>query len=207
MKFKNVIFGALAFIFMVPTPAAKSLLPLLRISVAFVGNAGVGKTTFVERLMGLPEVRMSLAPEDYLLPPVSSYLLKDDNLGLELLFRDTPGEEKYRKRLPVYTDCSEIFVIFFSVDDIGSFEAIEDWIKLSRVRNREIKRVFNHGLIGLILVANKIDLDWVISREDIVRKADELKIPVYFCSAKTGIGVDVLRQYMFRLAKKPKLFD
>ncbi|MDR2074394.1 MAG: GTP-binding protein [Oscillospiraceae bacterium] len=190
MKFKNMILGALAFIFMVPTPAAKGAAKgIAFVKVIFLGNAGVGKTTLLNKIVGKP-----LSGDHHPTVGVNYVRLTEEDTALDIW--DTAGQERYRSIALSFVRNSKIVVIVFSVDDTNSFGAIVTWLSL-------LRGYVDIENIKFILVANKTDLkERLVAEGEIQQKAESLGMPVYFCSAKTGEGVDELKGCMFNLAKE-----
>ncbi|MDR2074395.1 MAG: GTP-binding protein [Oscillospiraceae bacterium] len=207
MKFKNMIFGALAlaFVFVMLTPVTKSMLtPQRCVKVIFLGNTAVGKTALLKRIVGecfsgdysatigLDCKNLHIGRYWNDLP---EEMCLEDNNSMCLRLFDTAGQEEYRATTVNYIRGSKIAIIVFSIVDKGSFEAVEYWINFLR----------EHEDIGLILVANKTDLpreNWFANEEGIRKELGTLALefPVYFCSAKDGAGVDDLKINMFCLA-------
>ncbi|MDR2074388.1 MAG: GTP-binding protein [Oscillospiraceae bacterium] len=191
MKFKNMIFGALASIFVMSIPVAKSVKGGVDVKVVLLGNTAVGKTSLVSRMVYgnfNPGVLPTLGASHVSLPR------EDGGRCFNLAIWDTAGQEVYKSLMPMYLRNAEIAVIVFSVDSSDSFKAIDFWLS-TLCDSAPVS-------IKVILVASKMDLAFGsdITKEGIEQKARELGLPVYFCSALAGDGVAVLDDSIVKIA-------
>ncbi|MDR2073869.1 MAG: GTP-binding protein [Oscillospiraceae bacterium] len=191
MKFKNMVFGALASIFVMSIPTAKSLLEEKRdVRVVLLGDSGVGKTSLSLRMCegDFSENCTATVGASY-----RTLCRNYDCKSIELTIWDTAGQEKYRSLSPIYCRNAGIAVIVFSVDNSGSFDAIGSWFEQLKLNSPSCKKV--------ILVANKTDLEMTVTEEKIRQKAENLGVEWSCCSAKTGDGVSDLEDKMFDIAR------
>ncbi|MDR2074427.1 MAG: GTP-binding protein [Oscillospiraceae bacterium] len=186
MKFKNMIFGALAFIFVMSTPMAKGEV----VRVTFLGNSGVGKTCLIQRI-----TTGSYFDPRWTTVGAANNLLLGTNVNLDIW--DTAGLERYKLLSLCHARRSKVVVIVFSVADSDSFGATNYWL-------HSLGNYVNLKDTKFILVANKVDL--VVGAlepfmKNTGKKAEDLGgMPYYLCSAKNGFGVDELKKKIFEIA-------
>jgi small GTP-binding protein len=92
---------------------------------------------------------------------------------------DTAGQERYRALIPNYLKDAKCAIIVIDVSSSNSISNVEEWLKLYN-DNRTIEGF-------TFMIGNKIDLEErEISQEQAKKKAEELQMPYYEISAKTG---------------------
>ena len=117
-----------------------------RHKIIFVGDAGVGKTTIISRIMDSPfsEVYEPSIGIDFM-----SKNIKYHGQNVKLQIWDTAGQEKYKGLIPSYVRNSSIVFVIYDISNKTSFDNIPKWINF-------IKSIEN---TTLILCGNKIDLE------------------------------------------------
>lgn len=102
---------------------------------------------------------------------------KGKNYRLQLW--DTAGQERFRSLIPNYLKDAKCALIVIDVTNKASLNGVENWLNL-----------YNNNKTGdgfAFLVGNKVDLDGrEVSREEGKKKAEEMGIPYFELSAKTG---------------------
>lgn len=92
---------------------------------------------------------------------------------------DTAGQERFRSLIPNYLKDAKCALIVIDVTNKASLNGAEAWLSL-----------YNDNKTGdglVFLVGNKIDLnEREISKEEGKKKAEEMGIPYFELSAKTG---------------------
>ena len=151
-----------------------------RHKIIFVGDAGVGKTCLINRIVDNPfsdTYEMSIGVDF-----VSKNLrYKGQNIKLQIW--DSAGQEKYKGLIPSYVRNSSIVFVVYDISSKASFNNVPSWINF-------IKSIEN---TTIILCGNKIDLT---TRE--VQKADgELfakkeGIAFYEVSAKSNENIKLM---------------
>ena len=116
-----------------------------RHKIIFVGDAGVGKTSIVGRIMDNPfkETYETSIGVDF-----CSKNIRYKGLSTKLQIWDSAGQEKYKSLIPSYIRNSSIVFLVYDVSNKTSFANIPEWISF-------IKRIEDSIII---LVGNKIDL-------------------------------------------------
>ena len=117
-----------------------------RHKIIFVGDAGVGKTTIISRIMDNPfnDAYEPSIGVDFMSKSIS---FRGQNIKLQMW--DTAGQEKYKGLIPSYVRNSSIVFLIYDVSVKTSFDNIPTWINF-------IRSIENNTLV---LCGNKIDLE------------------------------------------------
>ena len=148
-----------------------------RHKIIFVGDAGVGKTTIISRVMDNPfnEVYEPSIGVDFM-----SKIIKYRGQNIKLQIWDTAGQEKYKGLIPSYVRNSSIVFLIYDISVKSSFDNIPNWITF-------IRSIEN---TTLVLCGNKIDLDKrEVTKEQGEALAQKGGIAFYEISAKSGEGI------------------
>ena len=148
-----------------------------RHKIIFVGDAGVGKTTIISRIMDNP-YNENYEPSigvDFM-----SKNLKYKGQNVKLQIWDTAGQEKYKGLIPSYVRNSSIVFVVYDVSAKTSFDNIPKWINF-------IKTIEN---TTLVLCGNKIDLsNREVKKEEGEALAQKEGISFFEVSAKTDENI------------------
>ena len=150
---------------------------ITRHKIIFVGDAGVGKTTIISRVMDNPfnEVYEPSIGVDFM-----SKIIKYRGQNIKLQIWDTAGQEKYKGLIPSYVRNSSIVFLIYDISVKTSFDNIPKWISF-------IRSIEN---TTLVLCGNKIDLDKrEVTKEQGEALAQKEGIAFYEISAKSGEGI------------------
>ena len=148
-----------------------------RHKIIFVGDAGVGKTTIISRIMDSP---FSDVYEPSIGIDFMSKNIKYHGQNVKLQIWDTAGQEKYKGLIPSYVRNSSIVFVIYDISNKTSFDNIPKWINF-------IKSIEN---TTLILCGNKIDLEKrEVPKETGEDFAKKEGIPFFEVSAKTNENV------------------
>ena len=148
-----------------------------RHKIIFVGDAGVGKTTIISRVMDNPfnEVYEPSIGVDFM-----SKIIKYRGQNIKLQIWDTAGQEKYKGLIPSYVRNSSIVFLIYDISVKTSFDNIPKWISF-------IRSIEN---TTLVLCGNKIDLEKrEVTKEEGEALAQKEGIAFYEMSAKSGEGI------------------
>ena len=163
-----------------------------RHKIIFIGDAGVGKTTIISRIMDNP---FSDVYEPSIGVDFMSKNLKYKGQNIKLQMWDTAGQEKYKGLIPSYVRNSSIVFLVYDISSKTSFDNIPKWINF-------IKSIENSTLI---LCGNKIDLQ---NREVKIEEGEELakkeNMPFYEVSAKTNENI---KNMFYSVVAKLPAFD
>ena len=116
--------------------------------IIIIGDSGVGKTCLtikatsrIFRQKNSPTLGFDYFP----------FFVKYKNKILKLEIWDTCGQEIYRSLIKSFFSNSSLAIIVYAIDDINSFNSIEEWIRQCRTEcSPETK---------FILIGNKSDLE------------------------------------------------
>jgi len=186
----------------------KKMRNIIRITV--VGDGAVGKTTLVQAILRLTQDCADDLPITNFMEikkikrtpfmEIESWKYKDLLIQCyDLAGQRSPGAHPLDILQNQVISSIDIFIFVFSVDRYKSFENLNNWITLMHLNNSYTSK--NNGLI---LVGNKIDLDYNVSKEFIKSIVGETK---YFqsyieTSATKGIGVDELLDEIANTGKR-----
>ena len=144
-----------------------------RQKIIFVGDAGVGKTTIISRIMDNP---FSEAYEPSIGVDFMSKKINYQGQSIKLQIWDTAGQEKYKGLIPSYVRNSSIVFLVYDIEQKTSFDNIPKWINF-------IKSIEN---TTLVLCGNKIDLEnRQVKKEEGEELAKKENIAFFEVSAKT----------------------
>ena len=148
-----------------------------RHKIIFVGDAGVGKTTIISRVMDNPfnEVYEPSIGVDFM-----SKIIKYRGQNIKLQIWDTAGQEKYKGLIPSYVRNSSIVFLIYDISVKTSFDNIPKWISF-------IRSIEN---TTLVLCGNKIDLsNREVNKEEGEELAKKEGIAFFEVSAKTDENI------------------
>ena len=148
--------------------------------IIFVGDAGVGKTSIINRIVDNPfneTYEMSIGVD------FMSKNLRYKGQNIKLQIWDSAGQEKYKGLIPSYVRNSSIVFIVYDVSSKSSFNNISSWISF-------IKSIEN---TTLVLCGNKIDLTTrEVQRTEGEQFAKKEGISFFEVSAKTNQNVKLM---------------
>ena len=178
------------------------------IKVILLGEAGVGKTNLIRRVMGLD------FDKNLTSTVISSYCENDiviEKLKYSYQIWDTAGQEKFHSLNKLFIKDSKIVIVIFAINNKESFNKINFWINYA-------KEILENDSFILGLVGNKSDLyeEQKIDDEIINEKVKELGIKYKLTSAamdNTGFPhflnellKDYINKYNLRGIPKDKSF-
>ena len=152
------------------------------IKVVLLGDSGVGKTSLINRYVKdiFNDIQSQTVGASFLR---KSIVVNGDNI--ELSIWDTAGQEIYRTLTPIYYRDSQAVIIVFSLDDKRSFNSIDDWLS-------ELNQIVPD--VPIVICGNKFDIEdekrEVSFDEAFAKVNNELRMPYFETSAKTGLYID-----------------
>ena len=152
-----------------------------RHKIIFVGDAGVGKTTIISRIMDNPfnETYEPSIGVDFM---SKSIKYKGQNVKLQMW--DTAGQEKYKGLIPSYVRNSSIVFVVYDISVKASFDNIPKWITFIRTIENTT----------LVLCGNKIDLsNREVKQEEGEELAKKEGIAFFEVSAKTDENIKKIK--------------
>ncbi|XP_061855684.1 EF-hand calcium-binding domain-containing protein 4A [Colius striatus] len=160
--------------------------------VVFVGNSGVGKSSFIHRFCYnrfLAELNATIGI-DY---QVKSLMVDNTQVALQLW--DTAGQERFRSITKQYFQKADGILVMYDVTAECSFTAVRNWMS-------SVQEGIEDGAV-VFLLGNKMD---AVQREirnvpkaEGERLAKEYKAVFYECSALTGYNIVEPMLHMARL--------
>lgn len=148
------------------------------VKVIILGDSAVGKSKLVERYL----------IDDYNPRRISTHALtlyrKNINIGnnessVTVDFWDTAGQEKFNSMHPSYYYQAHVCILVFDVTRKQTYLNLKHWYK-------ELRQ--HCPTIPCILVANKVDVDYMVTRKDF-KFPREHNIPFFFVSSADGTNV------------------
>jgi small GTP-binding protein len=166
----------------------------LSLRVVFLGSSGVGKTSLVNRLVFATFSAEGRATVGAGLHPL--VLQAPNGRKIEFKLWDTAGQERYAPLARSYLRNADIAICCFSPDVPGSIEALA---KLHQT---------------VLDVTPRADLLFVFAKEDLMAEhedgegvklrgqgtAEEFHAEFISTSARTGAGIDLIREQLIRFA-------
>jgi len=165
----------------------------IRYKIIFVGDAGVGKTTIINRIN---DNEFQSAYDATI--GVDFWPKKINFRGNEITLQiwDTAGQERYRGLIPSYVRNSSIVFIVFDITNRKTFESIPKWIEL-------IKSIEKNNI--LVLIGNKEDLK---EKREVEKKegedlAKENEMSYFELSAKRDNNNDIKKIFFNTVIELP----
>lgn len=159
--------------------------------VIILGDSYVGKTSILEKWTKDEFSGSSL-------PTVAAGMVKvnvdvgDGSPGTFVIW-DTAGQERYSGTSQQYCRGVSAAMICFDLTQRDTFDNISKWVNL----------LSSNGCNKFILLGNKNDLDdeRQVLENEAKSLAEMYKAPIYFTSAKTGVGIEDAFTNLVLLAK------
>ena len=153
---------------------------LNRQKIIFCGDAGVGKTSIINSIMGQkfsPDYEPSIGVDFF------SKTIRYKGRLIKLQIWDSAGQEKFKSLIPNYIRGSSLIFLIFDVSNKTSYDHLTDWIKF-------INNIENCGVI--VVVGNKIDLKNIreVNTDEATKFCKENKYEYFEVSAKEGTNID-----------------
>ncbi|NXI47071.1 RAB44 protein, partial [Galbula dea] len=163
--------------------------------VVFVGNSGVGKSSFIHHFCYgsfLAELNATIGI-DY---QVRSLLVDNTQVALQLW--DTAGQERFRSITKQYLRKADGILVMYDLTAECSFTAVRNWMS-------SVQEGMEDGAV-LFLLGNKTDAvereTWNVPRVEGERLAKEYQAVFYECSAMTGYNILEPMLHMARSVKR-----
>ena len=154
--------------------------PSVTFKILTIGESGVGKTCILRRFVENKFLKNHLATIGI---DFKTKTLTINNREIKLKIWDTAGEDRFRNITNQYYKGADGIVLVYDVTEETSYERIKDWMDqiLSNTQREEI---------SLVLLGNKCDVEpRIVTEEQGIKMAQELKIKYFETSALTGLGI------------------
>ena len=151
-----------------------------RQKIIFCGDAGVGKTSIINSIMGQ---KFSEEYEPSIGVDFFSKTVRYNGRLIKLQIWDSAGQEKFRSLIPNYIRGSAIIFLIFDISKKITYEHLNEWLNF-------ITNIENGSLI--IIVGNKIDLKDTreVNSEEAEKYCKDKKYDYFEVSAKDGTNID-----------------
>ncbi|KAM9807733.1 EF-hand calcium-binding domain-containing protein 4A [Neosynchiropus ocellatus] len=162
--------------------------PRRAFKVVFLGNSGVGKTSFIQHYCTghfTPEVSATVGI-DFQMKTVAL-----ESISITLQLWDTAGQERFRSITDQYYRKADGILALYDITQPDSFTAVRGWLD-------SVKEKMCEGTV-LMLLGNKADLDnnnRIITPAEGRVLAEEHQAIFYECSAKTGYNMEELMTHL-----------
>ena len=111
-------------------------------------------------------------------------VIKIKDKAYRITLWDTAGQERFRS-LPIkYYQNADGVLLFFDITDKRSFENVDVWF------NDAKKNIRNNSRTNIFLIGNKIDSKRVVTKEEVLKKANELGMKYFEVSCKINMNVN-----------------
>ena len=150
--------------------------------IILIGETCSGKTWIIDSYISYPSENFGTIGFD-----IKNCLLKINETVVKLMITDCPGMEKYFDLAKTYCKNKDLIMFVYAIDDINSFDAIQQRIK-------DIKPLCKNNT-SYILIGNKADLNEnrVISYEKGLELATNENMDLFIeVSAKMSFNIDEL---------------
>ena len=174
---------------------------LKSIRAVFLGLDGVGKTSILEKYLGIENIN---DPYSTILSNDYSKKIKFDDLDYTVRIIDTPGRERFINVLRVYIRNARIIFLVFDMTRKESFLHLDRLLEM-------ISENINNNKVMFVLIGNKADLldKFEIKEKDAKKFAEILNAKFFLSSAKNsaislnefidGVFQDYIKLYNERL--------
>ena len=174
---------------------------LKSIRAVFLGLDGVGKTSILEKYLGIENID---DPYSTILSNDYSKKIKFDDLDYTVRIIDTPGRERFINVLRVYIRNARIIFLVFDMTRKESFLHLDRLLEM-------ISENINNNKVMFVLIGNKADLldKFEIKEKDAKKFAEILNAKFFLSSAKNsaislnefidGVFHDYIKLYNERL--------
>ena len=161
-----------------------SQLKNVQLKLILAGDAAVGKTSIVHRVMGkgFSDTPPTMGVECY------SKSFKNESNIVDLRIWDLAGQELFRDQVSGYMGSTDLVVIVFDVTKKETYDSVKSWYeKIYNVVDKDKREVLPCMIIG-----NKIDLrdKRVVTFDEGIDLTESLNTLYVETSAKENIGID-----------------
>lgn len=157
------------------------------LKVAIIGGKGVGKTSFLLKVLNNKFEKLYIPTIDI---EKRTKIINNEGKQYTFYFIVTPGDSIYKSNYSMYFQKANFICIFYDMSDVDSFN--------------EAKQLFFNDIRSVIqtttttthinVIGNKKDIanSKVLQSQEIKRFCEENKVTSYEISVKSGIGMKVL---------------
>jgi len=150
--------------------------------LVLIGDSSVGKSCLLLRFAdnSFTESYISTIGVDFRFRTVK---IEDKTVKLQIW--DTAGQERFRTITSAYYRGADGIIMVYDITRRDSFDHVQDWLN-------EVNRYAKRETCKKLLIGNKCDSvgDRLVTLEEGKAYADNLKVPFYETSAKSGTMVE-----------------
>jgi small GTP-binding protein len=150
----------------------------LQHKVVFLGDSNAGKTSIINKFLNI-----SHQPSPTVGAAAHLLTINLPQTVITLNCWDTAGQESYRCLVPIYARGAEVACVVFDQSNFTSFESLPNWLSYIE---KEI------GIKTVVIVANKTDLETVVSFDKSQAFCCDRNLPLIATSAVTGNNIKLL---------------
>lgn len=173
------------------------------LSVLTIGNSMAGKTALIQRYANnfFEQEALTTIANDFVLVN-KVFKCKDEEVKVKVKIWDSPGQERFESIVVSALKNTQGILLVYDTTERKSFNDLQTWINRINSCNKAESFPF-------ILIANKIDLKEkrAVTENECKAFADNLKIPYFETSAKTGQGVTEAFNSLFEKVFSTQLND
>lgn len=163
--------------------------------LVLLGDSSVGKTSIARRMTSntFSEFQESTIGASFM---TKHYETSKEIINYEIW--DTAGQERYRSLAPMYYRGAHCVFLVFDLTNRDSYESIKSWQKEIKNNAKDV--------VLIILIGNKSDLcaSRQVAEREVEEYAESISAKYYETSAKSGIRIDKLQDYMNKML--PRLY-
>ncbi|XP_069133179.1 EF-hand calcium-binding domain-containing protein 4B-like [Argopecten irradians] len=174
--------------------------------VVFVGDSGVGKSSFIHRFCNNsfnPSFSATIGVDFQ----VKTIQIKDTVIVLQLW--DTAGQERFRSITKQYFRKADGVVVMYDVTSEASFVNVRNWMTSIKVQSNPVRLKYKENVdekTVIEILGNKTDMaegddHRVVRMNDGKKLALEYESLFFECSAKSGINIQESMAAMADLLK------
>jgi Rab-like protein 2 len=169
-------------------------LPDPDLKIILLGDSAVGKSKLIERYLMDEYNPRQLSTYALTLFRKEVQLKEDGDKKTVIDFWDTAGQEAFNRMHPSYYYRAHCCILVFDVTRKVTYQHLSDWYKELREHCENIP---------CVLVANKIDVDYNVTRKEF-KFASKHNLPFFFVSAADGTNIVKVFQSAIMEAKNYK---
>lgn len=156
------------------------------LKVAIIGGKGVGKTSFLIKVLNNKFEKLYIPTIDI---EKRTKIINNEGKQYTFYFIVTPGDSIYKSNYSMYFQKANFICIFYDMSDVDSFN------EAKQLLFNDIRSVIQTTTTTHVnLIGNKKDIanSKVLQSQEIKRFCEENKVTSYEISVKSGIGMKVL---------------
>ena len=164
------------------------------IKLILLGDAGVGKTSIMERIS---KNKYEDTKDTTIGIKYETKIIKYKDKSYKIHLYDTAGQEKYKSIISGFYRLGKGFFVVFDLTNESSLNSVQNWIKEIQEKSLESDPI-------IIILGNKNDLENIRISEDIIeKKLENYNNKIYIeTSAKAGTNIAHAFEQMIDLMEK-----